>query len=315
MKIAILFLALLIAASFLSTKAEVTEPDIHLKTIVRSYSDKKEFSNPVGIFLDQSRHEVYLADAGNHQIGIFDIKGTTLWTFKHWVTDSRTGMRAPGDPHSLVVTRNGEIILSDNKADYLDVLDFRGDFLQRINPADYDQVSSFRGAVLALDRDENLYIGTKVDKSEIVKLNPNFDMIIHFGKKGEDSSDFEDISGIWVDADGNILVTDAFSAPVLKRFDSTGQYLGGFGGHTIEKMDFSLASGVVTTAGGRIWISDQLRQVVKCMTSDGQFVTMIGGLGNAPGDMSYPSSVASDGDSLLIVVEKNGNRFQQFIIK
>jgi DNA-binding beta-propeller fold protein YncE len=315
MKINSLVLSLLIALPIFAALAEITEPDIHLKTIVKSYSDKQSFANPAGIFLDPLKQEVYLADAGNHQIGIFDIKGTTLWTFKHWVTDSHTGQRALGDPHSIVVNKNGEIIVSDNKANYIDIFDYRGSILMKISPADYDSMPPFRGAILALDHDGNLYIGTKVDKSEIIKLNQNFELSLRFGKKGDDSTDFRDISGIWVDVDGSILVTDSFSEPALKKFNSVGEYTGGFGGHTVEKNDFSLPSGVVATAGGRIWISDTIRQVVKCLTPDGQYITMIGGLGNAPGDMAYPCGVTSDGDSLLIVAEKNGNRFQQFIIK
>ncbi len=65
------------------------------------------------------------------KIGIFDIKGITLWSFKHWVTDSRSAQRVLGDPHSIVVTKNGDIIVSDNKADYLDIFDYRGNSLQQ----------------------------------------------------------------------------------------------------------------------------------------------------------------------------------------
>ena len=81
------------------------------------------------------------------------------------------------------------------------------------------------------------------------------------------------------------------------------------------KTDFSYPAGITITRGGRVWIVDSIRQVVKCLTEDGEFITMIGGFGSEPGDMKYPSSVASDGDTLLVVAEKNGNRYQQFVIK
>lgn len=295
--------------------SELSSPEIKLTNIVRGYSDRQLFGNPIGIFLDPLKGEIYLADAGNHQVGIFDLKGTTLWTFKHWVTDSRTGERMLGAPHSVVVNKNAEIIVSDNKADYLEVFDFRGTPLLRISPRDYDNVLSFRAAALALDNDGNLYIGTKQERSEIIKLDPEYELLMRFGEKGEDSSQFTDISGVWVQPNGEILVTDIFSSPVVKRFSPAGAFLGGFGGHTIEKEDFSMAAGIVTTRDGRIWIVDTLRQVVKCLTQNGEFITMIGGFGLRPGDMNYPSAIASDGDSLIIVAEKNGNRFQQFIIK
>jgi tripartite motif-containing protein 71 len=322
MKIKALFLRSLFLISqilivgYISLSAEeLIQPEIHLNNVVQGYSDKQSFGNPTGIFLDPFKREIYLADSGNHQIGIFDIKGVSLWAFKHWVTDSRTGTRALGDPHSLVVTNDGDIIVSDNKADYLDIFDYRGDFLSRIDPKDYPDMSPFRGAVLALDKTGNLYIGTQIEKSEIIKLDPAYQLIMRFGQKGDQPGDFDNISGIWVESDGSILVTDALATPILKKYSQNGEFLAGFGEHSIEKNDFSFPSGVITTAGGRIWIVDQLRQVVKCISEKGEYITMIGGFGNAPGDMCYPSAAASDGDSLLIVAEKNGNRFQQFIIK
>lgn len=311
-----LILTLLLLLGSIDVGADdLAMPDIQLKSVVKSYSDRLQFGNPTGIFLDPIKNEIYLADAGNHQIGIFDMRGTTLWSFKHWVTDNRTGQRTLGDPHSVVVTQDGDIIVSDNKADYLDVFDYRGNFLRKIDPADYDNIPSLRAAVLALDRQGNLYLGTKGQRSSVVKLNSEYEVVLVFGAKGDNPDNFNTIAGIWIDENGNILVIDALSLPVVKRFNQNGEYLGGFGDHTIEKNDFSLPSGIVTTSGGRIWIADQLRQVVKCVDSDGKFITMIGGLGVKPGDMSYPSAISSDGDSLLIVAEKNGNRFQQFVIR
>jgi tripartite motif-containing protein 71 len=313
-KIYLPILILSICANLLFA-SELGEPDIQLKSVVKSYSDRQQFGNPTGIFLDNNKHEIYLADPGNHQIGIFDMRGTTLWSFKHWVTDSRTGQRMMGDPHSLVVTHTGDIIISDNKADYLDIFDYRGTLLQQLKPEAYENVAAFRAAALALDSNGNLYIGTRAEKTEILILDSNYELIRRFGEKGEKPENFDNLSAIWVAGDSAIYVTDALAVPVVKRFSMSGEYLGGFGDHTIEKNDFSLACGVVTTAGGRVWVADQLRQVVKCVGPDGKFITMIGGLGNKPGDLSYPSAVASDGDTLLIIAEKNGNRFQQFVIR
>jgi len=293
---------------------DISIPEIKLVNVVRSYSDRQKFGNPIGIFYDSYKQEIYLADAGNHQVGIFDTRGTTLWTFKHWVTDGRTGERTLGAPHSIVVTRDGEIIISDNQSDYLDVFDYRGTPLQRIEPANYEGIVSFRAAALALDSDGNLYIGTKVEKSEIIKLGPDFGFSMRFGEKGEKEYQFLNISGIMIGPEGRIFVTDLLSDPVVKIFATDGKFIKGFGGREEDKDDFSYAAGV-TIAGGRLWVVDGIRQVVKCLSLDGQFITMIGGLGVKPGDMNHPSAVSSDGDSMLVVAERLGNRFQQFVIK
>ena len=152
-------------------------------------------------------------------------------------------------------------------------------------------------------------------RQQIFKFDPDYRLILRFGKSGEEPEDFQSISGIWVDDEGKIYVCDIFAIPVIKIFSSEGEYLRGFGGHSVERLDFSFPSDIVVTRGGRIWVGDSIRQVVKCLGQDGRFVTMIGGFGGNPGDMRYPSAIASDGDTLLIVAEKNGNRYQQFIIK
>jgi tripartite motif-containing protein 71 len=310
--ITLIFLTINMAAS----AEQIAEPKISLVNVIKGYSDQRAFGNPTGIFLDPIKNEIYIADAGNHQIGIFDNRGNSLWTFKHWVTDSHSeSARTLGDPHSVVVTKTGDIIVSDNKADYIDIFDYRGTLQLKISPEDYPETGPFRGAILALDKAGNLYIGTILDKSEILILDSDYQIIKRFGSKGDEPQNFQNISGIWVSDDGNILVTDALGTPILKKFNPNGEYLGGFGEHSIEKNDFSLPCGVVMTSNGRIWIVDQLRQIVKCVNDSGAYITMIGGFGNAPGDMCYPSGAASDGDSTLVVVEKNGNRFQRFIIR
>jgi len=224
-------------------------------------------------------------------------------------------MRCPGNPQSIVVNSAGDILVSFNNADYIVVFDYLGVEKVKIAPSEYDEISSFRAAALAIDSNDNLYIGIKIIKSEIIKLDKDFNLILKFGEKGEANNQFSAISGLWIDSSGKIYVTDLFAIPVLKIFDSQGNYLNGFGGHTEEKMDFSFPAGIVTTKDGKIWIVDSIRQVVKCLNEEGDFLMMIGGFGYKPGDMAYPSSVATDGDSLIIVAEKSGNRFQSFIIK
>jgi len=291
-----------------------SKPDIQLINIVRSYSDRQPFNNPTGIYLDAKRDEIYLADSGNGQISVFDMEGTSLFSFHHWVTGS-TGERILGNPTDIVVLGNGDIIVSDGKADYLEIFDFRGNSVQKIPPDRYEGIETFRGAELAIDKQENLYVGLTIRNCEIIKLNKEFEIEYRFGTCGDGPEKFNNISGIWVSDEGNIYVTDVFSSPVIKIFDSRGRFIKGIGGHSVEKIDFSFPSGIVITKGGRIWICDSLRQVVKCIGPDGNFITMIGGFGTAPGDMRYPADLASDGDSLLFVAEKNGNRYQQFIIK
>jgi hypothetical protein len=296
------------------TQPLANQPDIFLSKIVREYSDKQPFGNMAGIYFDNQKQEIYVTDRQNHQIGITNTQGATLWTFKHWVTEKGSERRILGDPTSIVVTKSSDIIISDNMVDYLDVLDYRGVGYSMINPTDYDSVISFTGAVLAIDTSGNLYVGTKGNKPEILKFDRDLNLVKRFGDKGDSLDKFNTISGICLLETGEIIVTDLFSVPVVKIFDADGKYLRGFGQHDVEKTDFSFAAGVVSMRGGRIWIVDTIRQVVKCFDQNGEYITMIGGYGFGPGDMCYPSAISSDGDTLLLVAEREGKRYQQFNI-
>jgi len=295
---------------------ETPIPEFKLFNIVRNYSDKQPFNGPTGIFFDRFKQEIYLADSGNGLVSIFDLKGTTILTFKHWVTDPLSGERVLGNPRSVVCMANGDIVVSDGRTDNLDVYDFRGEHIISLDPDDFDPpVKSFKAAELAVGKDRNLYVAVTFENCEILKLNPDYELQFRFGKSGKDSSQFESISGLWIGDDGKIYVCDIFSVPVVKIFGPDGKYFEGFGGHSVERLDFSFPSDIVVMKNGMIFVSDSIRQVVKCLDKNGRFVTMIGGFGINPGDMRYPSALASDGDTLLIVAEKNGNRYQQFIVR
>jgi DNA-binding beta-propeller fold protein YncE len=290
-------------------------PQIELISLVNCYSDRQAFGHPNGIFFEPVKSEIYVADTDNNQIAIFDNRGTTLWSFRYWVTDSKSNQRTAAKPISVVARKNGDIIASFANADYLAVFDYQGVEINKIMASDFNDIRSFRAAVLALDGNSHLFVGTKIDKTEILKFDLDFNLVLRFGEKGDAPHQFSNISGISIGSNNQILVTDLFSIPVLKIFDNNGEYKGGFGGHEEEKMDFSFPASVAVTRGGRIWIVDSLRQVVKCLTENGEFVTMIGGYGTKPGEMVYPAAITSDGDSVLVVAEKNGNRFQQFLIR
>jgi NHL repeat-containing protein len=63
---------------------------------------------------------------------------------------------------------------------------------------------------------------------------------------------------------------------------------------------------------GRVITVDMIRQQISVFTGDGVFQGRFGGMGSAPGAVSYPSDVASDGNGRLYVVEREGNRLQVF---
>lgn len=286
---------------------------VTIKSLVTGYSSALRFSNPQGIFFDRKFKELYVCDAGNHQVVIFDSTGYPIFRFKHWV--EQEGKRILGEPRSMVVNAEGDIFLTDNLADYIDVLDHRGESEDQIDLAKLLHLSTAKPDYLALDGEEHLYVGYRGEKSEVAVLDRGYQVIRQLKNQPDNHQDFESISGLWVDAGGKIYVTDVKAEPCVKVFSNTGVYLFGFGRHEVGWGDFSLPAGVATTTDGTIWIVDTFQQVVKAFNSKGEFIQYIGGYGRHPGDMKYPDAIAGDGDQTIFVLERVGERYQEFVVQ
>jgi DNA-binding beta-propeller fold protein YncE len=134
------------------------------------------------------------------------------------------------------------------------------------------------------------------------------------GSAGHGPGQLSAITAIAELPDGSIAVACAQTELAVQIFDPTGKYLRGFGRHDIGQGNFSVPSGITATPDGRIWVSDELRQIVQVFNSEGQFLGSLGGGGLAPGEFLYPSALASDGGERLAVAESVGARFQVFSI-
>jgi DNA-binding beta-propeller fold protein YncE len=283
---------------------------------VRGYSDSRPFSSPQGIFFDRWQRETYVCDSGNHQVVIFDSTGFPLYRFDHWLKKSGEEERILGEPRNLVVNKAGDIFLVDNLVGFVDILDQRGNSVDKLILQEIPEFEDImiRPEFLAIDNKDNLYVATSGEKVKILVFGENLKLIRNFGVKGQNKGELKTITGLWVDEDGKIYVTDADAAFCVQIFSPEGDFLLGFGGHDIKKEDFSLPTGVVTGADGNIFVADELRQVVKAFDSEGNFLFWFGGFGVSSGAVRYPRYIAGDGEDQVFVLERVGERYQKFLL-
>ncbi|MGB2805030.1 MAG: NHL repeat-containing protein [Candidatus Zixiibacteriota bacterium] len=284
---------------------------------VWGYSDSQPFSSPQGIFYDRWNREIYVCDSGNHQVVIFDSTGFPLYRFNHWLRRSEGEEKILGEPRNLVVSKAGDIFLIDNLTGFVDILGQRGNSVDKLILQDIPEFENvkIRPEFLAIDTLDNLYVATSGERVKILVFDKNLHLTSHFGRKGEEEGELKTVTGLWVDDEGRIYVTDADAHFCVQVFSPEGEFLLGFGGHDINREDFSLPTGVVTTADGTIFVADELRQVVKAFDSDGQFLSWFGGFGDGSGAMRYPRNITGDGNGELFVVERVGGRYQKFVLR
>lgn len=314
------FAGVLISCGFKPALA-ADEVKLNYLFAVYGYSSAQRFSKPSGVFYDTNRGELYVADTGNGQIVILDKKGIPVAKIPHSVMDAASGDRHPGEPRSIVVCKNGDILVVDNLCSYLDVLDFRGHSIQKIWPGDLigQPKSKIQPRCLALDSAGNVYMGVSGNAQEILVMTPDLKLKSQMGV--ESSGESKSVTGLWVDKDGRVYATYA-TGICVRVYAPDGRQLMSFGTHDSGPENFSLPSGMVTDEKGRLWVVDTLRHVVsvfKLEPSDQNlkwsFLSLaIGGMGQRAGDLTYPSAIASDGLTCIYVLESTGARVQAFQI-
>ncbi|UCE23402.1 MAG: NHL repeat-containing protein [Candidatus Zixiibacteriota bacterium] len=279
-----------------------------------------KFRGASALFADERAGELFVADGGNSRIVILDEKLQSKFVFDHYVADPRTGRSLKGEPRDVVVNSRGEIILVDNLTNQIEVLDFRGKLLEIVEPNKLygDTTLTIKPQRLAIDRSDRLYVATGGDLITIMVLDDYYSLERTIGKRGSGEEDFNTILTLQVH-DGRIYATDLYAQPAVKVFDTSGAYLFGFGGHDVERDDLSFPSGLaileVDPGVVTIWVADGLRQVIKVYDDSGEFLQTVGGFGFRPGEFRYPADLAVQGDSVIYIVERVGNRIQRFDFK
>lgn len=278
------------------------------------------FKGAAALFVDQSVEELFVADAGNSRVVIFDDRLRAKFAFDHYVKDPRSGRLLKGEPRDMVVNSRGEIILIDNLSENIEVLDFRGKLLEKIYPNELygDTSLTIKPQRLAIDSQDRLYVATGGDVVTVMVLDDYFNLDKMIGKRGGETEDFNTVLTLEVHKD-RLYTTDLYAVPAIKVFDTSGAFLFGFGAHDVERADVSFPSGltVLEIEPGKptIWIADGLRQVLKVYDAEGNFIQFVGGFGLKAGEFRYPADLATLGDSVLYIVERVGNRIQRFDIK
>jgi DNA-binding beta-propeller fold protein YncE len=293
---------------------------IGIKYVVSGYAANQRFSRASGVFYDAARDEVYVADTGNGQVVVFDKNGMPVGRYPHYRQERSGGDRQPGEPRSVVVKKNGDILVADNLCDYIDVLNFQGHSVQKVWPGELlglarDQV---RPRSLALDAQENVYVSVTGAVNGILALAPDLSLKAEIARSTLGTSTLRSITGLWVGGNGTIYATFG-QGQCVRMYGQDGTELGGFGQHDTGPQNFSLPSGVVTDGRNNLWVVDNLRHVVSIFRPqpDGkrEYHDMIGGFGAKAGQLAYPTAIGGDGATRIFVLENTGARLQAFELR
>lgn len=115
--------------------------------------------------------------------------------------------------------------------------------------------------------------------------------------------------GLEFDSDGNLWVaqTSGGEKPPIVKFDSEGEFLGGFGAES----ELITPSDVAIDPEGNIWVTEELvaeesAPRVHKLDPEGEYVFGFGTYGTGPGEFGYPAGIAIDPEGDLWIADYAG---------
>ncbi|CAF1406285.1 unnamed protein product [Adineta steineri] len=162
-----------------------------------------------------------------------------------------------------------------------------------------------RPSALCIDSRDNIYIAEMYAPRRILRISPDGRATTVIDPR---NSILQSCSGIYVDRNGNIYVSDWQQSAVLK-FDQNGQngeIVAGGNGYGHEPNQLYHPMGIfVTEKTGNLYVADYVNQCVRRWSPGSKAGVVVAG-GNFPGtdlnQLNYPSSVFVDDDERQIYV-------------
>jgi sugar lactone lactonase YvrE len=265
-------------------------------------SDK--LREPLDIFFDRGKKELYITDAANRAVFVYDNNGMFLQQIK---VDGKEG-----SPRLVAVDGKGRIYTGHVTSPKLSRLDFRGELLDVVNlPGIVDAPgNTVRPMHLASGSGGEIY--ALKSAGGIVKVDPDGSSHKEVNITGEGAPNM--IYGMTVDGEGRYLFTDMRPYSVViydpqkkefKRFGSPGVLYG--------QLDRPL--GIAADDTGHIFVVSLVTNKVSCFDREGNFIEEFGGFGETYGRFYMPSKIVSDGKDRLFVLENTLKRVQVFRVK
>ncbi len=307
-----LLLASLSIGALVTPCRAADEPGIDSVLVLGYANGGAYFSGPQGIALDVEHGEVVVANTNLHRVEFFDLKTFPRGYFVHRVPGPAGSDTHDGLPAFLAVDREGNVLVSDLLASYVDVVDYRGRTVARLRlPAPDDTIAGGHGpGVLAVGADGDIWVAARGKEGRIYQFDADYRFKGAWGTSGADPGQLSAISSMALTPAGDVVVGCARTQLAIQIFDSRGGYIRGFGVHDIGPGNFSFPSGIAVTGDGRLWVSDAIRHSIQVFDSAGSLLGAVGGFGVGLGEFINPSALASDGKGLLALAENAGSRFQ-----
>ena len=171
---------------------------------------------------------------------------------------------------------------------------------------------------LASGRDNELYAivsalggGRGITKYTAGRYPGEEELIQRIGESGEGPGQLMWTSGIALDSDYDIYVTDAWTDRI-SVFDESGAFVRSFGSSGDGDGQFRRPSGITIDQDDNLLVVDTLNDRVQKLSREGRYLSEYGSEGSAPGQFKSPWGITTDSEGCIYVADHLNHRIQKF---
>jgi DNA-binding beta-propeller fold protein YncE len=269
-----------------------------------------QFNEPTGIAV--AGEEVFVADARNGRIQVFDLSGRFRRTFGR----SDQGSGGLGRPMNMAVAKDA-LYIADYWHDRVLVFGLDGAPRPGFGAAGTGpgQFNAPGGVAVAPDGD--LYVADfNNQRVQHLRADGTFvDQLGETGKRGVAGGRFNYPTDVALGPNGTLYVADGYNDRV-QAFAPDGQLLGKWGGpfalnvHGPFNGWFTTVTGIAVDAQGHVFVADFYNHRVQKFAADGTFLAAFGRRGPGPGEFEHPLDVAVAADGTVFVTDYGNHRVQ-----
>jgi DNA-binding beta-propeller fold protein YncE len=175
-------------------------------------------------FMDIRDGKLYMPDAGNHRVNVFDLTGKPLFDFG----GPGTSKGRFNTPEAAKFSSEGKLYVSDLRNNRIQVFEPDGKFLFSFGTTGEGPGELKSPAGVALDKDDNVYVA-EIGNNRVQVFDKTGKFLTMWGQKGSGNGEFGNLHGIIVDkSTGVVYVADTANnrvqvfKPSTKAVEMTG---------------------------------------------------------------------------------------------
>ena len=277
-----------------------------------------KFLRPHDLDFNNDESILYAVDRDGGRIQAFDKEGNFLFSF---------GKNGQGDgefsvPYGLDVDKEGNLWVADRANHRVQKFDSQGNFILKIGGDDFKK-SAEPGKFdnprhVRVDPDNKYVYVADSKNNRVQQFDTNGKFIKVIGKLGDKPGEFNLVTTIEIDPEGNFFTTERGNERIQK-FDKDWKPILMWGSKGSGDSQFCHSEHFAIDKYGNVYMNDPQSDpgcsqipVVKKYDNNGKFITKWGSLGKEPGQFGDPEHMAIDSEGNVYISDRKNDNIQKF---